>query len=78
MSYCTVDRRHPIAGEAGGPDRWCPKYLREVLCKQEMYAPGQFTKDLMIRLMHDLDRHRPLGSDGKHGELHTDTCGCDL
>jgi hypothetical protein len=58
-------------------DKWDPKGLREHLCKQEACAPSQFTKDLITRLIHDLDRHRPLGSDGKHRELHTDTCGCE-
>lgn len=24
-----------------------------------------------------IDRHRPLGPDGKHGDLHTSTCGCE-
>lgn len=29
------------------------------------------------RLVDEIDRHRPLGPDGKHGELHTPTCGCE-
>lgn len=28
-------------------------------------------------LIDEIDRHRPLWPDGKHGELHTETCGCD-
>lgn len=28
-------------------------------------------------LIAEIDRHRPLGPDGKHGELHTPTCGCE-
>jgi hypothetical protein len=77
MGVCSVDPTHPVIGQAGGSDRWCPKHLREVLCKQEMYAPDKFTSDLIGRLVLDLDRHRPLGTNGKHGDLHTDTCGCE-
>ena len=62
---------------ATGPDHWAPKYLREVLCTQQTHAPNQFTSDLIGRLVMDLDKHRPLGTDGKHGDLHTDTCGCE-
>lgn len=29
------------------------------------------------RLIDDCDRQRPLGPDGKHGDMHTPTCGCD-
>lgn len=29
------------------------------------------------RLIAEIDRHRPLGADGKHGDLHTPTCGCE-
>lgn len=29
------------------------------------------------RLVDEIDRHRPLGPDGKHGDLHTPTCGCE-
>lgn len=28
-------------------------------------------------LIKELDKHRPLGPDGKHGNLHTETCGCE-
>lgn len=59
------------------PNRWCPKYLREVLCQQQTYSPSKFTSDLIGRLVMDLDKHRPLGTDGKHGDLHTSTCGCE-
>ncbi len=33
--------------------------------------------ELVGRLIDDCDRQRPLGPDGKHGDLHTSTCGCD-
>jgi hypothetical protein len=29
------------------------------------------------RIIAEIDRQRPLGSDGKHGDLHTPTCGCE-
>lgn len=28
-------------------------------------------------LIADIDRQRPIGSDGKHGDRHTPTCGCE-
>lgn len=30
----------------------------------------------VANLIKELDKHRPLGPDGKHGDLHTETCGC--
>lgn len=61
-----------------------PKMIRETLCVAQSLV-GQFTgtyrkrehMDRLQRLIDECDRHRPLGADGKHGELHTDTCGCD-
>lgn len=29
-------------------------------------------------LINQIDELRPLGPDGKHGNRHTDHCGCDL
>lgn len=29
------------------------------------------------RLISEIDRQRPLGPDGKHGDLHTPSCGCE-
>jgi hypothetical protein len=29
------------------------------------------------RLIEDIDRQRPLGPDGVHGDRHTPTCGCE-
>lgn len=63
-----------------------PKMLRETLC----VAQGRIGNspldegrkkehiDRLSRLIAECDRHRPLGSDGKHGSLHTATCGCDI
>jgi hypothetical protein len=59
------------------PRRWCPKMLREYLCSQQTYAPDRFTRYEIQRLIDVLDLHRPTGSDGKHGNLHTPTCGCE-
>lgn len=28
-------------------------------------------------LIETIDRHRPLAANGKHGDLHTRTCGCE-
>lgn len=63
---------------AGGTEvRWCPKMLREKLCVQASVAPDTFTAAVIGRLIAVLDLHRPLGRDGKHGNLHTPTCGCE-
>lgn len=63
---------------AGGkPVDWSPKYLREVLCAQQTNAPDEFTRAEIGRLIRLMDLHRPIASDGKHGNLHTPTCGCD-
>lgn len=77
MATCSVDPTHPVVGQAGGPAYWCPKHLREALCVQSHYAPDEDTRDAIGALIRVLDRHRPLGNDGKHGDLHTLTCGCE-
>jgi hypothetical protein len=56
---------------------WCPKMMREHLCAQQGHAPDTETWVAFQTLIDVLDRHRPTGPDGKHGTLHTDTCGCD-
>lgn len=58
------------------------KMLRETLCLAQSalnYAlPHQDQHAARLgRLINDIDRQRPLGNDGKHGNLHTDTCGCE-
>jgi hypothetical protein len=60
-----------------GPQYWCPKYLTEAICGQQVYAPDDETREAMNDLLDILERHRPLASNGKHGNLHTPTCGCD-
>ncbi len=34
-------------------------------------------RDTIQDLINDIDRQRPLGPDGKHGNRHTPTCGCN-
>jgi hypothetical protein len=62
------------------------KSLRETLCEaQSLYiqAYGQRKADSarhkvnqLGKLIDQIDLLRPLGSDGKHGNLHTQFCGC--
>lgn len=62
-----------------------PKMLRETLCvAQAVVARSTTDADRrhehvarISRLITECDRHRPLGPDGKHGDRHTATCGCD-
>ena len=58
-------------------NKWCPKMLREHLCEQQTYAPDEETSRVLQVAMDMLDRHRPIGSNGKHRDLHTPTCGCE-
>lgn len=61
-----------------------PKTIREALCvaegatlqnvdKRNLYG----AREVLGALLKECDRHRPLGPDGKHGNRHTVTCGCD-
>ena len=61
-----------------------PKMLRETLCVAQSRI-GNSWLDVgrrpehvarIQRLIDECDRHRPLGIGGKHGDLHTPTCGC--
>lgn len=58
------------------------KGLRETLARMSSYA-GLFPVDMssdyhrLNKLINEIDRHRPLGSDGKHGNNHTPSCGCE-
>lgn len=70
-------------------DIHCPddslKMLRETLCVAQsalhhtiIAAQRELEHcDRLQRLIDDIDRQRPLGPDGKHGNRHTKTCGCD-
>lgn len=61
-----------------------PKMLRETLCVAQSAignstVGGSRRREHIERLGHlieQLDVHRPLGPDGKHGDRHTPTCGC--
>jgi hypothetical protein len=69
-----------------------PKSLKETLCVVELslneldrlnpgYSAGGTVASHLTKvreLMAECDRKRPTGSDGKHGDLHTTECGCDL
>lgn len=61
-----------------------PKMLRETLCLAQsalnlMYLlpANKAHSDRLQELIDECDRHRPLGPDGKHGDRHTETCGCE-
>jgi hypothetical protein len=59
------------------------KMIRESLCAAQSWLG--YAGDTRVpehierigRLIADIDRQRPLGPDGKHGDLHTATCGCE-
>lgn len=62
-----------------------PKMLRETLCVAEARISNSPLDERdkaghiarLGRLIEECDRHRPLDKGGKHGNLHTSTCGCD-
>lgn len=62
-----------------------PKMIRETLCvSQACIGNSPFDASRrdghlsrLGRLIAECDRHRPLGPDGKHGDRHTATCGCE-
>lgn len=65
------------------------KMIRETLCLAEAALNDRAKQGMdtdVIRKQHsrriaalieDIDRQRPLGSNGKHDNRHTDTCGCE-
>ena len=67
------------------------KALREALCVAQIAMGYMLTdpddtedtarliaqRERIEQIIAEIDRHRPLGPDGKHGELHTPTCGCE-
>jgi hypothetical protein len=60
------------------------KSVRETLCVAQTFIglhDISSRTDRHIRvlqnLIDDIDRQRPLGPDGKHGDRHTKFCGCD-
>lgn len=62
------------------------KSVRESLCLAQTAlgdwsraAFGQSVRasEVLGRLVEDIDRQRPLGPDGTHGDRYTATCGCE-
>lgn len=57
------------------------KMLREHLCAcQAMQRPDAWPPGIASAvdvLLDMIDRHRPLAANGRHGNLHTVTCGCE-
>ena len=51
------------------------KTTREALCIAQTMLPKE-ESILLEHLIEQIDILRPLGSDGKHGDLHTAACGC--
>ena len=57
------------------------KMIRETFCVAQVHLgrSDDYRKrehlDRLQRLIDDCDQQRPLGHDGKHGSLHTPTCG---
>lgn len=59
------------------------KMLRETLCLAQQYLDSSPVIDethgeRIQRIINEIDRQRPLGPDGKHGNRHTETCGCEV
>lgn len=61
------------------------KMLRETLCNAQTSlgftipdpARAGIENARIQAIIAEIDRHRPLGPDGKHDDLHTPTCGCE-
>lgn len=60
-----------------------PKTAREALCVAEWAISHDGREEhrrhlpVIAALIREQDGKRPLGSDGKHGNLHTPECGCE-
>ena len=57
------------------------KGMRETLCIAQsllnVNKSGVHHVRRIQTIINEIDRHRPLGPDGKHGLDHTPTCGCE-
>ena len=55
------------------------KTLREALCHEQVHADQwpETIRSAVDVLINMIDQHRPLDTNGKHGNLHTATCGCE-
>lgn len=61
--------------------RYSLKSARESLCLAQARL-GQSDQErhassVLSDLIADIDRQRPVGPDGTHGDRHTATCGCE-
>lgn len=54
------------------------KMLRETLCTAQSLVKSKSDVAYLQLLINACDVHRPLGPNGKHGNRHTETCGCEL
>jgi hypothetical protein len=65
-----------------------PKMTREALCAAQWALAEVARQGLDVgttpariarlgELIREIDVHRPLGPDGKHGDRHTPYCGCE-
>jgi len=61
-----------------------PKMAREhfaviqtIVAQEDIFQQNVPAQNMISNVLEQLDAHRPLGIDGKHGDLHTDTCGCE-
>jgi hypothetical protein len=58
------------------------KMMRETLCIAQTAINEHYVNwstshvKRLGELIRELDKHRPVGPDGKHGDRHTPTCGC--
>lgn len=52
------------------------KLIRETLCVAQTAVSNQH-RERIQRVIAEIDRQRPLGPDGKHGDRHTPSCGCE-
>ena len=59
-----------------------PKMVHEAMCLAQnlivLYRlDGEHYARILNNFIHECERKRPLGPDGKHGTRHTSECGCE-
>lgn len=56
-----------------------PKMIKETMARIQSLAPSSSgpDSDIVQKIIDECDRHRPIGPEGRHGQLHTETCGCE-
>lgn len=50
---------------------------QRIVATRPEHRSDQRHAERLGRLIAEIDRQRPLGPDGKHGNLHTPTCECE-